>query len=88
MPTAAKLSDPIALRIPVDILNDIERIAATSERSRSWVIVRALRAYLAAEGRDVLAVADGRQQIAQGHSHALDDVLAELEREDGKSAAA
>lgn len=37
------LSDPIALRIPADVLADIEKIAETAERSRSWVIVRALK---------------------------------------------
>jgi predicted transcriptional regulator len=82
------LSDPIALRVPADILADIERIARVSDRTRSWVIVRALKAYLASEGADVLAVAKGRDEIAQGQSHDLDDVLDELEGKQSKGAAA
>ena len=39
----AELSDPITLRLPLDMLSDIEKIAAGSERTRSWVIVRALK---------------------------------------------
>lgn len=74
-----ELSDPIALRIPVDILNDVEKIAAASERTRSWVIVRALKLYLAGEGADCLAILRGREEAAAGGGHDADDVLAELE---------
>ncbi|HEY0855204.1 MAG TPA: ribbon-helix-helix domain-containing protein, partial [Devosia sp.] len=51
-----ELSDPITLRIPLDLLDDIERIAGAIDRSRSWVMVRALRLYLAAEGEEVLSL--------------------------------
>lgn len=75
----AELSDPIALRIPLDVLNDIEKIAGASERSRSWVIVRALKLYLAGEGADCLAILRGREEAAAGGGHDADEVLAELE---------
>lgn len=87
MANARNLSDPIALRIPADVLADVERIAETTERSRSWVIVRALKAYLAAEGGEILAVAKGRRQIEQGASHALDHVLDDLDANRAKNAA-
>jgi predicted transcriptional regulator len=74
-----ELSDPIALRIPVDVLGDIERIAAVSERTRSWVIVRALRLYLASEGADCLAIIRAREEAAEGGGHDADDALGELE---------
>lgn len=74
-----ELSDPITLRVPVDVLQAIERVADTCDRTRSWVIVRALRLYLAEEGEDILAVRRGREQIAAGQSHDMDDVLRELE---------
>lgn len=76
----AELSDPIAFRVPVDVLANIERIAAASERTRSWVIVRALKLYLADEGADCLAVLRGREEAAAGGGHGADDVLAELGR--------
>lgn len=74
------LSDPIALRLPVDVLKDIETIAATSERSRSWVMVRAMRYYLLNEGADILEVAQGLQNVKDGKVHDLDAVLSELDR--------
>lgn len=75
----AALSDPIALRIPVDVLRDIEKIAASSERSRSWVIVRALKLYLAGEGADCLAILRGREEVMSGNGHDAENVLAELD---------
>lgn len=73
-----ELSDPIALRVPLDILGDIEKIAEASERTRSWVIVRALKFYLAGEGADCMAILRGREEAAAGGGHDADDVLSEL----------
>jgi predicted transcriptional regulator len=88
MSNLKNLSDPIALRVPADILSDIERIAGITERSRSWVIVRAMKAYLATEGRDILDAAEGRDEITRGEAADLDKVLDELDRrKDGDVAA-
>lgn len=73
------LSDPIPVRLPVEILNDVERIAETCERTRSWVMVRALRQYLAGEGADILAVRAGRAQAATGDVHDMTDAIREAE---------
>lgn len=73
------LSAPLTLRLPADVLGDIEKIAAASDRTRSWVIVRALRAYLAGEGSDILAIVKGREEIAAGDVHDMDDVIKEIE---------
>lgn len=78
--TKPELSEPISLRLPADILADIERIAAASERTRSWVIVRALRRYLASEGAEILEAAEGRQRIDAGEGRDFDDVLSEIEK--------
>jgi predicted transcriptional regulator len=77
---AAELSDPISIRLPLDVLGQIEKVAKASDRNRSWLIVRALRRYLATEGADILAVIEGREQIAAGEVHEMDDVLDEIER--------
>lgn len=74
-----ELSDPIAIRLPVDVLSDIEAIAETTERTRSWVMVRAMRQYLLREGAEILAVRRGRDQIANGESEDFDDVIRDLE---------
>jgi len=84
----AELSDPITLRLPRDILRDIEKIAEGSERTRSWVIVRALKFYLAreSEGGICLSVLRGREE-ADGERDA-DEILAELDQiiRNGKAA--
>jgi predicted transcriptional regulator len=74
-----ELSDPITLRLPVDVLHDLESIAKTADRTRSWVMVRALRLYLAGEGADILNVAKGLQQIENGEAHDMDEVIGEVE---------
>lgn len=73
------LSEPLTLRLPLDVLDDIEKIATASDRTRSWVIVRALKTYLAGEGADILAIVKGREQIASGDVHDMDDVIREIE---------
>jgi predicted transcriptional regulator len=82
-----ELSDPITLRLPLELLGNVEAIAEGAERTRSWVIVRALKLYLAGEGGDILAVIAGRKQIAAGRSHDLEDVLNEIQAiVDGRAA--
>jgi predicted transcriptional regulator len=79
MATSSDLSEPVSLRVPSDILQAIEAIAAATDRTRSWVMVRALKRYLATEGADVFAVAEGRRQIAAGDAHDVDAVIDEVE---------
>lgn len=73
------LSDPITLRLPLDVLAEIEAVAGACERSRSWVMVRALKAYLAQEGREILEIKQARKAVADGQGTDADDVLAELD---------
>ena len=73
-------SDPITLRLPNDVLDAIETVARISGRSRSWVMVRAMKAYLAAEGQDILDLDAARQAAAQEGAAELDTVLADLDR--------
>ena len=86
----SELSGPLTLRLPIDMLDDIEKIAAGSERTRSWVIVRALKFYLAQEGEGgiCLSVLRGREEAAAGGGRDADDVIAELDAiiRDGKAA--
>jgi len=72
------LSDPVAIRVPVDVLADIERIAGAIDRTRSWVIVRALKLYLAGEGEEVLSLLRAREQDAKDGGHDADEVMREL----------
>ncbi|MCI9866107.1 ribbon-helix-helix protein, CopG family [Rhizobium skierniewicense] len=73
------LSNPITMRLPKDVLAEIEEIAAACDRTRSWVFVRALKSYLAAEGRDILTLAQAHQQIDRGEAVDLDDLVDEVD---------
>lgn len=73
-----ELSDPIPVRLPVDVLADIEKISAATDRSRSWVMVRAMKLYLANEGAQILNIVAGREEAAQGGGRDIDDVIGEL----------
>jgi predicted transcriptional regulator len=74
-----ELSDPLTMRLPVDLLKDIETIAKACERSRSWVIVRALKAYLMAEGGEVLDIVRARAELMAGEGIDADDLIAEID---------
>lgn len=78
--TKTSPSESVTLRIPSDVLSDIEAIAEATERSRSYIIVRALRTYLLNEGSDLLAAMKGRDQVAAGEHEDIDDVIADLDR--------
>ena len=77
-PEKPTLSDPITLRLPLDILEEVEAIAETADRSRSWVIVRALKYYLMAEGNDILQIRKGEEQVARGETVDAEELFAEL----------
>nr|WP_316653248.1 ribbon-helix-helix protein, CopG family [uncultured Gellertiella sp.] len=74
-----ELSDPVTMRLPLDVLSEIEEIAAITKRSRSWVFVRALKSYLAQEGREIIEIAEARRDIEAGHGHDLDEVIDEID---------
>ena len=68
----------LSLRLPTDLLASLDRIATTLERDRTWVIRRALRAYVeTGEGAELLDVEKGLAQLVRGESFDFDEVLAE-----------
>jgi predicted transcriptional regulator len=73
-------SESVTLRVPTDVLESIEAIAEATERSRSFIIVRALKTYLLNEGADILAAMRGRDQIAAGQYEDVDKVIADMDK--------
>jgi predicted transcriptional regulator len=71
-------STPISVRVPMDLLERLDKIAAAIDRSRSWVCLRALRQYLTDEGAEILDVQEGIAQLDRGESGSFEDVMAEL----------
>ena len=72
-------SIPVSLRIPADLIETLDKIATALERSRSWVMLRALRQYVADEGQEVLDVQEGIAELDRGEGIPIEDVLAEMD---------
>jgi predicted transcriptional regulator len=76
MPEGA-ISVPVSLRVPTDLIETLDKIAAVLERSRSWVMLRALRQYIADEGQEVLDIREGIAEADRGELIPFDEVMAE-----------
>jgi predicted transcriptional regulator len=72
-------SIPISIRMPADIIETLDKVAAVLERPRSWVILRAIRQYLADEGQEVLDVQEGIAEAERGEVVPIEEVLAEMD---------
>lgn len=72
-------SEPVTLRVPLDILASIRNIAESTGCSRDSIIVRALSIYLLNEGADVLSAIRGRDQIASGEFEDIDDLITDVD---------
>jgi predicted transcriptional regulator len=70
---------PVSLRVPSDLIETLDKIAAALERPRSWVMLRALRQYIADEGQEVLDVQEGIAELDRGEGIPIEDVLAEMD---------
>jgi len=72
-------STPVSLRVPADLIETLDKIAVALERSRSWVMLRALRQYIADEDQEVLDVQEGIAEAERGEMIPIEDVLAEMD---------
>ena len=70
---------PVSIRMPTDVIETLDKIGAALERPRSWVILRAIRQYLADEGQEVLDVQEGIAEADRGEVFDFDEVMAELD---------
>jgi predicted transcriptional regulator len=69
---------PISVRLPADLLEKLDKIAAALERSRSWVLLHAFREYLKDEGQEVLDVQEGVEALDRGDGVDFDEAVAEM----------
>ena len=70
---------PVSIRIPTDVIETLDKIGAALERPRSWVILRAIRQYLADEGQELLDVQEGIAEAERGEVFDFDEVMAGLD---------
>ena len=68
----------ISARVPEELSQQVDRLAAATRRNRSWVVEEALRAYLTRELEFLGAVEEGIRAMESGdvvdHSVVVDDV--------------
>ncbi len=79
MPDDTPPSSHVTLRLPGDIAAALDRLATLLDRPRSWVMVRALRHYLKAEGAELLEDAEAIAELERGDSTPAQQVLDEVD---------
>jgi len=88
MPDDHTATSPVSLRLPADLVEAFDRLAATLERPRSWVIERALRQYIdEGEGAEIAEDSESVAELDRGESVPAEDVLREAREIIGKAEA-
>ena len=70
---------PISVRLPAELIERLDKVAAALDRSRSWVILDAVRTYLADEGQEALDIQASLGEADRGETVPVERVLAKLE---------
>ena len=79
MPDDQPMTSHVSLRVPNDVVEAFDRIAAALERPRSWIMLRALRQYLdEGEGREIEQDTESIAELDRGESGPLEDSIRKL----------
>ena len=79
MPDDQPMTSHVSLRVPNDVVEAFDRIAAALERPRSWIMLRALRQYLdEGEGREIEEDTESIAELDRGESGPLEDSIRKL----------
>ncbi len=80
MPDDSRLpSTHVTLRLPADLVEQFDRLASAMDRPRSWVMLRALRQYLEAEGAEITEDIESLAQLDRGEGEPFENSLKEIE---------
>jgi len=67
VPDNQPMTSHVSLRVPTNLVEAFDRIAAALERPRSWVMLRALRQYLdKGEGREIEEDTESLAELDRG----------------------
>jgi predicted transcriptional regulator len=81
MPDESRLpSTHVTLRLPADLVEQFDRLASAMDRPRSWVMLRALRQYLEAEGAEVAEDIESLAQLDRGEGEPFENSIKEIEQ--------
>ena len=70
----------LSAQVPAGLAQQVDELATTIRRDRSWIIEEALRAYVAQEMRFLQAVEEGLADLEAGRIVDHAEVVAGLER--------
>lgn len=70
----------ISARVDADLDNQLERLAETTKRSKSWLVNEALRFYVVNEQQFLIAVEEGKQALRDGKVVDHETVVAAFEQ--------
>ena len=79
MPDDQRGSTHISLRVPEELVQAFDRLAAVLDRPRSWVMLRALRQYLEDEGVEIGEDVESLAELDRGEIVAAGDVRQRVE---------
>ena len=68
----------LSARVPAELGQQVDRLAAAIRRNRSWVIEEALRRYIERETQFLDAIEEGIRDIEAGRTIPHNDVMAKL----------
>jgi predicted transcriptional regulator len=72
-------STHVSLRVPNDIIQAFDKLAAALERPRSWVMLRALLQYLEDEGAEIAEDVESLAELDRGEVVSAEDLRREVE---------
>ncbi len=70
---------PLSLRISPEKARRLDALAKTTERKRSWILEKALDAYLEDQAWQIARIEKGLTELKAGESVAHDDIAAWLD---------
>lgn len=85
MPDDHAVLSHVSLRVPSDLIEAFDKLAAALERPRSWVMVRALRHYLEAEGAEIAEDTESLAELDRGETVSSEDLRRRLEEIIGRA---
>ena len=71
MPNDNAGSTHVSLRVPNDVVEAFDKLAAILDRPRSWVMLRALRQYLEDEGAEIEEDVESLAEFDRGETAPL-----------------
>jgi predicted transcriptional regulator len=80
LPDDHAISTHVSLRVPSDLIEAFDKLAAVLERPRSWVMLRALRQYLEeGEGAEIAEDTESIAELDRGERVSSEEMQQRLE---------